>query len=273
MRGPRVDITGLGVSQAILYVIAILALIFAILAYTRPLPTDQDTAFPLYDSGTQTLDGTGVWTDIHFHHYIRLDGSDHHRHNPHHPHSNRVEEEEEQHHENHQWHHEHGSAKVRSKVDGVFEVYLSVQAGLVNPPQMEPTPEVFRKRLVDEMHQTESPTAEALPPACNSTLYYIRAVRQSHERESHESHERAPFFEVPGSFTWITHTVFLSKTFAVRVRKGEVFKFQWMSPCPYLVLTPVPLDNLPIGPLHHNDEDRPTNGTYPSSATLVISSM
>lgn len=98
-----------------------------------------------------------------------------------------------------------------------------------------------------------------LPSECDSPVYYIRAVVQEGAT--------GPFIEVPGSRTWVTHNVFLSKSFEVSVGHSDIFKYQWQSPCIYLALTPVPIDNPLLGALHWHDEDTPTD----VSATVVIS--
>jgi hypothetical protein len=115
---------------------------------------------------------------------------------------------------------------------------------------------------------TEAPTEAPTPPTeaptfrpvvCDSPAYYIRAVVLHADGSS--------FVEVAGSRTWVTHNTFLSKSFEMDARNGDEFKFQWMSPCVYLTLTPVPIDNPLLGALNwHADGPQPTD----VSATLII---
>jgi hypothetical protein len=103
---------------------------------------------------------------------------------------------------------------------------------------------------------TEAPTFD--PVACVSPTIYIRAVRKRFGQTT--------FVEVPGSRTFVTHSPFLAKQFETRTNAGDIFKFQWMSPCQYLVLTPEPLDDPAFGPLVYEYPD-----DLPVSATLIVS--
>jgi len=99
------------------------------------------------------------------------------------------------------------------------------------PPTFESPPE----------EPTEAPTQESpfsgasIPTACNTPLYYIRAVRQNRGD--------GLFVEFPLSLTSGSHNSFLSKTFLVHTHVNDVFKFQWLSNCLFLVLTPGTLHN------------------------------
>jgi hypothetical protein len=95
-------------------------------------------------------------------------------------------------------------------------------------PTDEPTPPP-----TPEVPPTAEPTFEGFTGASlitarstNTTLYYIRAVRK------HRGHHL--FVEVPGSLTFATHEVFLSKTFAIHAMPGDRLMFQFLSPCAYL---------------------------------------
>jgi hypothetical protein len=260
---------GLGIGQALIALIAITAFGLALACWFKIPQDEEDRMFALWDNSTQQVSGAGVWTDIVFRHKIRLENEGRHGDKRRALTENMDVERED---DDDDWRRDHTTfTKVIAKRDDVFSFTLSVQAGLVTPPTAAPTTAptaaptiLLKKRGMQEMAQTEAPTL--IPVACTSTIYYIRAVR--HSREVDE------FVEIKGSRTFVSHNVFLSKTFAVHARDRDIFKFQFLSECAYLVLTPVPLDSVLIGALHHHDDDDVdpnSDVTYPSSATLVIS--
>jgi len=246
-------------TQVIFGILTIAAFCMGIAALALRQQSEEDRALGLWDDTTQTLTGAGEWTDITFGHMIhledesRVDDDD----------KKRVEMGDD---EDDDWHHARNSARIRAKHDGVFTFSISVQAGLIDPttvaPSAAPTPAPpGKKRSLEEAH-TEAPTL--IPTACNGTISYsIRMLRQFRHK--------GKFHELKGSITWVTHSVYLSKTFAVHAHVGDVFKAQFMSTCQYVVLTPVPLSGVLLGALSDDDDDDVTSThTFPSSATLMI---
>jgi hypothetical protein len=262
---------GLGIGQALIALLAITAFGLALACWFKIPQDEEDRMFALWDNSTQSLPAAGVWTDIVFRHKIRLEDRHRDRDRRRVLHEGMDVERED---DDDDWRRDRTTfTKVIAKHDDVFSFTLSVQAGLVTPPTVAPTtsptaaPTILtKKRGMQEMAQTEAPTL--IPTACVGSIYYIRAIRRDN-RDRDDG-----FVEIPGSLTFASHDVFASKTFAVHARAGDVFRFQFLSSCAYLVLTPVPLNNPLIGALHHDDDDDDdavSAITYPSSATLVIS--
>jgi hypothetical protein len=110
----------------------------------------------------------------------------------------------------------------------------------------------------------DSPSSNTdLPSMCKpcNLRYSIRATIQTKNGEEHSEPK-----EIPGSLTYSSgHNFYLSKTFYIPAREGDIFQFQFNSPCQALYLQP--------SRYAVSGESPSTDGSYPASANLVISSL
>ncbi len=100
---------------------------------------------------------------------------------------------------------------------------------------------------------------QVVPLECKTCnlRYSIRATRQAADSDS--------IFEVPGSLTYSGGMNFyLSKQFVIDATAGDLFRFQFASPCGQLSLQP--------SPYVFAQEPTPAVDSFPASVTLVISS-
>ena len=261
---------GINWSVALALALGFTGMVLGALAISWMPPRDQieDRMLQATDNTTQVLALASTWQDINYAFTVRLKHQ-----NSGGTHNGDLDVGGVV------WKHYRGSPRFKCHKDGVYTFTLSTQAGLVTPPTAAPSaaptvaptvaPTAKKRDVEDTVAQEQGPTAAPtlIPLACNDStiIYFIRAVQQYREFGN--------WYEVFGSNTFGTSRMtYLSKTFLVDARSGDHIKFQFMSACQYVALTPVALNAPLIGALdwHEHDDDWRLGKSFPTSSTVVI---
>lgn len=198
------------------YFVAITALVLAIVAFFFPLGGDTNigagggispttSLLSIYSDQIQSPLPGGAWTNVVFNNNLITSDA---------------------------WTHIDSSTQVIAARTGVYRVYFSIQAQVINP---------------DDVVLTAC-------KGCN-LRYSIKGSQQLAGNGT--------IFEVPGSLTYSSGlNFFLSKEFLIEARVGDIFRFQFKSLCSRLTLYPFSF----VLPTHTAVADE-----TPISASLIIS--
>lgn len=100
---------------------------------------------------------------------------------------------------------------------------------------------------------TTAPTGAPTAPQCASTESYVRLLKRSAAT--------GVWAPVSQLIRLPNYQTFLHASVQVMATRGDVYKFQWLSPCPLLALTPQPLNLAQL---------QLPGGTLPISALWVL---